>query len=308
MDVHLSPGGYRACGATAGAIGLAASGVATWLAVLGLLELECDAAAREALIAAGVLLTVGQLTAFGFAGLLPARAMRSLRAVLLALGAALFAAEVAMVAITQLALVKTADRVEDAAAARIGELQRTIQARRATAAGQRELAATQQQAQAITAAARSLRAAEAAESAIEPLAGELRTLQVARRPTLSDLLGADNTAVYATVRAALIGLVGLVFMSAAGTLFRAARGVQAPAQAAEQPTSEPARQSGHQARRPHFLETSPMATGQMPPTRTPNAPPTALTELAVPQPAPQSRSQWPLPQRTARGKSRRDSG
>jgi hypothetical protein len=308
MDVHLSPGGYRACGATAGAIGLAASGVATWLAVLGLLELERDAAAREALIAAGVLLTVGQLTAFGFAGLLPARAMRSLRAVLLALGAALFAAEVAMVAITQLALVKTADQVEDAAAARIGELRRAIQARRATAAGQRELAATQQQAQAITAAARSLRAAEAAEAVIEPLAAELRTLQAARRPTLTDLLGGEHTAVYATVRAALIGLVGLVFMSAAGALFRAARGVQAPAQAAEQPTSEPVQQSAHQAHRQHSLATSPIATGQMPPARNLSTPPATLPELAVPQPPPESRGQWPLPQRTARGRSRRDSG
>jgi hypothetical protein len=304
MDVHLSPGGYRACGATAGAIGLAASGVATWLAVLGLLELERDAAAREALIAAGVLLTVGQLTAFGFAGLLPARAMRSLRAVLLALGAALFAAEVAMVAITQLALVKTADQVEDAAAARIGELRRAIQARRATAAGQRELAATQQQAQAITAAARSLRAAEAAESAIEPLAGELRTLQVARRPTLSDLLGADNTAVYATVRAALIGLVGLVFMSAAGALFRAARGVvHGAGAAADQAEPVPAMRNRDSRAPLTSVEITPAA-----PAAAERAAQLLKAAPQIPQPAPERRSQHRVPQRSARDRSRRDSG
>lgn len=236
---HMTPGAYRALGSVAGLIGLSASTVATWFFILGLLQTERDETARQALIAASVLLTVGQLAAFGIAAALPRDVLRGVRAVLLSLGAALFIFEVGSMAITQLALVQSADATKSAAGARIEELQAAISNRRAVAAGRRELAATQAQAQAITAAARTLRQADDAEATIAPLAAELQQLQAARRPTLTSLLGADHTALYATLRAALIGLVGLVFMSAAGALFRTARDAQAaPAVAELTPTSK----------------------------------------------------------------------
>lgn len=203
----------------AATLGLSASGVDTWFFVLGLLQTEPDGAAREALIAAGVLMTLGELGSFGIAALLD-RERQGLRWALLALGAALLAFKVATMAVTQLALVESADAVADASAARIAELQRTIEIRRAVAADRRELAATQTQREAITAAARTLRQADQAEADIEPLAAELAQLQAARRPTLTTLLGADNTALYATLRSALIGLIGVVFMSVAGAMCR----------------------------------------------------------------------------------------
>ncbi len=230
---HMTPGAYRALGSAAGLIGLSASTVATWFFILGLLQTERDETARQALIAAGVLLTIGQLAAFGIAAALPRDVLRCLRAVLLSLGAALFIFEVGSMAVTQLALVQSADATEAAAGARIEELQAAISNRRAVAAGRRELATTQAQAQAITAAARSLRQADDAEATIAPLAAELQQLQAARRPTLTTLLGTDHTALYATLRAALIGLVGLVFMSAAGALFRTAREARAAPAVAE---------------------------------------------------------------------------
>ena len=60
-NAHLTPGAYRALGSVAGLVGLSASTVATWFFILGLLQTERDETARQALIAAGVLLTVGQL-------------------------------------------------------------------------------------------------------------------------------------------------------------------------------------------------------------------------------------------------------
>jgi hypothetical protein len=236
----MTPGTYRALGGAAGLIGLSASTVATWFFVLGLLQTERDAAARQALVAAGVLLTVGQLAGFGLASALPRDVLRGLRCTLLSLGTALFLFEIGSMAVTQLALVQSADTSEAAAAARIEELQTAISNRRAVAAGRRELAATQAQAQAITAAARSLRQADEAEAEIAPLAGELQQLQASRRPTLSTLLGTDNTALFATLRSALIGLVGLVFMSAAGALFRTAREATEPAAVHELKPAAPA--------------------------------------------------------------------
>lgn len=220
---HMTPRAYRAAGAVAWLIGLVASAVATWWLILGALALEPDPTYRLALIAVGVLVTVAQLTAFWLAADLPAGVLRAVRWALLALGTALFCFEVGSLALTQLALAQRQDAAADASAARIAELQRGIEARRAVAAGRRELAGTQAEARAITAAARSLREADAAEAEIAPLAAELQALQAARRPTLSTVLGPDRVAIFATLRAALVGLIGLVFMSTSGALFRTAR-------------------------------------------------------------------------------------
>jgi hypothetical protein len=229
---HLSPRACLALGSIAGAVGLAASGVATWFYVLGLIELEPSGTARTALITAGVLLTLGQLAAFGIAATAHGELPAGLRRGLQGLGLALFLFETGSMAITQLALVQSADAVASASIARVGELQRAIDERRATAAGQRALAETQGVAQAITAAARSLRAADAAEAAIAPLAAELAQLQAARRPTLSTVLGDEQrVALFATARAALIALVGLVMTSTAGALLSREHGL--PAQPAD---------------------------------------------------------------------------
>lgn len=64
------------------AIGLASSAVTLDFFVLGLQRLEADALARDALIAAGVLMIVTELAAFGLAALLPVAQLRALRGVL----------------------------------------------------------------------------------------------------------------------------------------------------------------------------------------------------------------------------------
>lgn len=227
---HSLPRSRLVLSGIAAVVGLAASGVATWFYVLGLIELEPSGTARTALIAAGVLLTLGQLAAFGITATAGGELPAGLRRALQALGVALFIFETGSMAVTQLALVQSADAVASASTARAGELQRAIAERRATAASQRALAETQGAAQAITAAARSLRAADAAEAAIAPLAAELAQLQAGRRPTLSTVLGDEQrVAMFATARAALIALVGLVMTSTAGALLGALRAVPADA-------------------------------------------------------------------------------
>lgn len=276
---------YRACAGGALAIGLAASAVATWLAVLGMQVLERDDAVRPALIAVGVLLTAAQLGAFGLAGLL--QGLRGLRAVLLGLGVLLVGAEVAAVAVAQMAVVQRADAVADASASRMAELQQAIDARRATATAQRALAGTQQQAQAITAAARALRAAEAAEGEIAPMAAELAQLQAARAPTVSDIVGRGHVAWAAVIRAGLIAAIGVVFTWAAGVLARQAVGTATGAGALFAPES---------LRHATLPRPHPVAANTL---RAPGA----QTDPVIPQPTPETRRQWPLPQRGARDRS-----
>ncbi|WP_043461114.1 hypothetical protein [Azohydromonas australica] len=213
-------------GTLAAFIGLAASALGAWFFTLGLQQTERDEMARQALILAGVLLTLCQLLAFGTAALLPERLLRRLRWALVGLGIVLFGFEVATMSVTQLALVQSSDVQASANEARIEELQAAIASHRATAAGLRDNAAAQSRSVLASSRERggqALREAMEIEGRIAPMAVELAELQSAKRPTLTTLLGDDRTVLFAVVRSALIALVGLTMMSASGVLFRVAR-------------------------------------------------------------------------------------
>lgn len=225
-NTHLTPRTYRVLGTLAAFIGLAASALGAWFFTLGLQQTERDEMARQALILAGVLLTLCQLLAFGTAALLPERLLRRLRWALVGLGLVLFGFEVATMSVTQLALVQSSDVQASANEARIEELQAAIASHRATAAGLRDNAAAQSRSVLASSRERggqALREAMEIEGRIAPMAVELAELQSAKRPTLTTLLGDDRTVLFAVVRSALIALVGLTMMSASGVLFRVAR-------------------------------------------------------------------------------------
>lgn len=225
-NTHLTPRTYRVLGTLAAFIGLAASALGAWFFTLGLQQTERDETARQALILAGVLLTLCQLLAFGTAALLPERLLRRLRWALVGLGIVLFSFEVATMSVTQLALVQSSDVQASANDARIEELKAAIASHRATAAGLRDNAAAQSRSVLASSRERggqALREAMEIEGRIAPMAIELSELQSAKRPTLTTLLGDDRTVLFAVVRSALIALVGLTMMSASGVLFRVAR-------------------------------------------------------------------------------------
>jgi hypothetical protein len=225
-NTSLAPWACRSWGLVAAAIGLGASAVGAWFFILGLQQTEPDAAARNVLVWAGGLMACGQLAAFAVAAWLPRTALRALRWVLLALGVLLFASEVATMTVTQLALAAGADATAAAQASRAAEVRSAIDSRRATAAGLRDNAAVQSRsvlAPSRAAGAEALQQALAIEAEISPLAAELARLEASRRPTVASLLGSDHLVWFAGARAALIALVGMVMMSAAGALFRLAR-------------------------------------------------------------------------------------
>ena len=80
---HLAPWAYRTMAVAAAAIGIAASIVTARFFVAGLLQLEADAPARDALIAGGMLMIATELAAFFIAALLPTERLRALRVQLL---------------------------------------------------------------------------------------------------------------------------------------------------------------------------------------------------------------------------------
>lgn len=104
QDAHLSARAYSLLALLLGLVGLAASAVAAEFFVVGLLKLEADALARDALIAAGVLMIVAEVLAFGVASLLPRAQLATLRRGLVAFGLALLAFEGVTIYVTQVAL------------------------------------------------------------------------------------------------------------------------------------------------------------------------------------------------------------
>jgi len=234
-NMHLPRWAYILLALLAAVIGLASSVVTTQFFIIGLNRTEPDALARDALIAAGVLMIVTELAAFGLAAMLPKAQLRALRWRLMACGLALLAFEAATIYVTQVTLVKSSESVAGATSTRMANLQASIDSRRAAAAGL--LANGVKQSGSIhgfnrSAGASALSQSIAADKQTGAMADELAALQAGKSPTLTDVLGESWMLVYAVARALLISMMGLVMFGAAGALLRAARGVSAGAAAA----------------------------------------------------------------------------
>jgi hypothetical protein len=231
-NTPLSSGTYQLLAALAAIIGLASSFVTARFFVLGLERLEPDSLARESLIAAGMLMIVTELAAFGLAALLPKAQFRQLRWRLMMCGALLLGFEASTIYLTQVTLVKSSAAYGESVTSRIGDLRAGIESRRAAAEGLRANGARQSDSKHGTnraAGAVALRQALDAERQIEPMAVELSRLLAAKTPTLEDALGEQGMLAYSVARAMLISAMGVVMFAAAGTLLRFARSASAGA-------------------------------------------------------------------------------
>lgn len=229
MNTHLTPLPRWACillAVLTATIGLAASYVTMEFFIIGLQRAEQDSLAKDALIAAGVLMIITELAAFGLAALLPAHQLKALRWRLIACGMLLLAFEAATIYVTQVTLVKSSEAMAGSVLTRIADLRTSIESRRASAAGLRQNGA--QQSVSIFAASRaagaeSLRRSIEIDQQIEPLAAELAHLQAGKTATLTDVLGKSGMLIYSVSRAMLISVMGLVMFGAAGALLRSLR-------------------------------------------------------------------------------------
>lgn len=232
-NTHLPAWAYFALAAITAAIGLAASGVTAQFFVIGLQQLEADELARDALVAAGILMILTELAAFGLSALLPAQRLRALRWQLMAIGALLVGFEGVTIYATQIALARTSENAHASIGSRISNLEQTIAAQRASAAALRAAGARDAESKypwIRQQSAETLRQAVQIERRMEPLSAELQKLHAQQRPTLKDALGDAGVLWYSVVRSLLISVMGLVMFGASGALLRAARaGRVAPA-------------------------------------------------------------------------------
>ena len=223
---HLTPWAYRTLAMAAGAIGIAASAVTAHFFVVALEQIEADAPARDALLAAGVLMIVTELAAFFLAALLPAQQLRALRVQLLLCAGLLVAFEGATIYIGQHAMQQTAQAQASSLQTRIQQAQASLQAQQQTAAALRSNGATQSDSKYSWVrqdGAATLQRAADIEQRTAPLAQELASLQAQQRPTLAGALGHTGMLAYTVARAVLVSCMGLVMCGAAGALLRAAR-------------------------------------------------------------------------------------
>ena len=226
QDAPLRPWAYVVLAVIVAIIGLASSAVTADFFILGLKRMESDVIAREALIAAGILMIVTELAAFGIAALLPRATLRSLRVHLMMCGVLLLAFEATTIYVTQVTLAQTSDTVASSSVARAGDLRTSIANQRAAAQALRDNGTVQSQSNNAWSrhlGAVALRDAIQVEQNISTLSAELATLESTGRPTLTSVLGAKGVLAYAVARAMLISLMGLVMFGAAGALLRAAR-------------------------------------------------------------------------------------
>lgn len=232
-NAHLPRWAYIALAITTAAIGLATSGVTAQFFVIGLQQLEADAMARDALVAAGILMILTELAAFGLAALLPTQRLRALRWQLMACGVLLVGFEGVTIYATQVALARTSENAHASISSRIANLEQTIAAQRASAAALRAAGARDAESKfpwIRQQSADTLRQAVQIERRMEPLSTELQKLHAQQRPTLKDALGDTGVLWYSVVRSLLISVMGLVMFGASGALLRAARaGRVAPA-------------------------------------------------------------------------------
>ncbi len=225
-NTHLPAWAYFALAFITAAIGLAASGVTAQFFVIGLQQLESDELARDALVAAGILMILTELAAFGLSALLPAQRLRALRWQLMTIGALLVGFEGVTIYATQIALARTSENAHASIGSRITNLEQTIAAQRASAAALRAAGARDAESKYpyIRAnSAETLRQAVQIERRMEPLSTELQKLHAQQRPTLKDALGDAGVLWYSVVRSLLISIMGLVMFGASGALLRASR-------------------------------------------------------------------------------------
>ena len=225
-NAHLPRWAYIALAITTAAIGLATSGVTAQFFVIGLQQLEADAMARDALVAAGILMILTELAAFGLAALLPTQRLRALRWQLMACGVLLVGFEGVTIYATQVALARTSENAHASIGSRISNLEQTIAAQRASAAALRAAGARDAESKypwIRQQSADTLRQAVQIERRMEPLSAELQKLHAQQRPTLKDALGDTGVLWYSVVRSLLISIMGLVMFGASGAMLRAAR-------------------------------------------------------------------------------------
>lgn len=223
---HLAPWAYRVLAVAAGAIGIAASAVTARFFVVALEQIEADAPARDALLAAGVLMIVTELSAFFLAALLPAQQLRALRVQLLLCAGLLVAFEGATIYIGQRAMQQAAQAQASSLQTRTEQAQASLDAQRQTAAALRSNGVTQSASKYSWVrqdGAATLQRAADIEQRTAPLAQELASLQAQQRPTLTSTLGHAGMLAYTVARALLVSCMGLVMCGAAGALLRAAR-------------------------------------------------------------------------------------
>lgn len=240
IQANLSPSAYRWLAAAAAAIGIAASVVTAQFFIVGLQRLEADAPARNALIAAGVLMIVTELAAFFLAALLPTRQLRALRAQLLLCAGLLVAFEGATIYLTQRTLAHSADAQHTSLQTRIAQAQASLHAQRSTIDNLRQNGATQSASKynwIRQDGAQTLQRAAAMEPQTSALANQLAALQAQQRPTMTAALGHQGMLAYTVARALLVSGMGLVMCGAAGALLRAAR-MPTPAPAAITPVQQ----------------------------------------------------------------------
>ena len=224
LDAHLSARTYAILAFVFGLIGLIASAVTAQFFVVGLLKMEADALARDALIAAGVLMIVAEVLAFGIASLLPRNQLASLRHKLIAFGLVLLAFEGVTIYVTQAALAQTASADAQASKTRIESLRSSIEGQRKSVTALRENAERQgasQHSWVRADGAKSLKEAITIEAGIAHQAEQLASLEVVQRPTIEGILGHDGLVIYSVARALLISTVGLMMCGASGALLRA---------------------------------------------------------------------------------------
>lgn len=272
---RISAGTARSLAAMTLLLGLACATVNGWFFSLGLEQLEPAAAARAPLLLAGWLMVASEHVAVGLAALLPP-AFAGLRRRLLWLGLALLAFECVSMFAAQRALEHVNVTAMTAQATQAAGLRAAIDSQRVTLEqlsdnGARQSASDKGWRQHLGAAA--LRDSLAGQQQLQALEAELAKLQGGIRPTLTSVLGASGAEAFAAARALLIGVMGLVLMSAAGQLWAAGRTERStalprpaasPAQARSQPA--PMAQTAEQpAKRPGVNQVS----SQIPPRRPP---------------------------------------
>jgi hypothetical protein len=230
---QIGAGTARGLAGIALLLGVACAVVNGWFFALGLERLEPDAAARAPLLLAGWLMVASEHVAVGLAALLPV-AFAGLRRRLLWLGLALLAFECMSMFTAQRALEHVSMAQAGAQSARAAGLRAAIDSQRATLEqlrdnGARQSASGNAWRQHLGATA--LRASLASEQQTQALESELAALQGGIRPTLTGVLGESGATALAAARALLIGVMGLVLLSAAGQLWAAGRAAAMPGQA-----------------------------------------------------------------------------
>ena len=240
-DTHLTRRAYTLLAGVAAIIGLACSAITSRFFIIGLERTESDSLACEALIAAGVLMIIVEVAAFGLAALLPRQKLRELRLRLVLTGLLLVAFECVTIYSTQYLLVRGADAHSRGEDSKIRGKEQTLAGMREEVATLRAKAARESVSpypwirQGSTA---TLAQAAAKETEIAAETAELAEMQAKRLPTLTDALGESGVLVYSAARALLVSVVGLVMIGASGALLRAGRAVT-PVAVRETPAEPP---------------------------------------------------------------------